>query len=52
MQFLHRRHYIAVVVESKVQFYGKAALDEFDRKAEITAWISVGGKGRSQGRWF
>jgi hypothetical protein len=37
MQFLHRRRYIAVVVESKVQFYGKAALDEFDRKAEITA---------------
>jgi hypothetical protein len=37
MQFLHRRRCIAVVVESKVQFYGKAALDEFDRKAEITA---------------
>jgi hypothetical protein len=32
MQFLLERHYVAVVVDGKVQFYGKAALDELKRQ--------------------
>jgi hypothetical protein len=32
MQFLSGRRYIAVVVDGKVQFYGKAALDELKRQ--------------------
>src|SRR5437762_10077969 len=28
MQFLYQRRYIAVVVDGKVQFYGKAVLDQ------------------------
>jgi hypothetical protein len=32
MQFLSRRRYIAVVVDGKVQFYEKAALDELKRQ--------------------
>jgi hypothetical protein len=32
MQFLSRRRYIAVVVDGKVRFYGKAALDELKRQ--------------------
>jgi len=31
MQVLKQRRYIAVVVDGKVQFYGHAALDEFNR---------------------
>ncbi|SRR6266496_6666462 len=32
MQFLSGRRYIAVVVDGKVQFYGKAGLDELERQ--------------------
>ena len=32
MQFLLERRYVAVVVDGKVQFYGKAALDELKRQ--------------------
>ena len=32
MQFLSGRRYIAVVVDGKVQFYGKAGLDELKRQ--------------------
>ena len=32
MQFLQERHYIAVVVDGRVQFYGKAGLDELKRQ--------------------
>jgi hypothetical protein len=31
MQFLSGRRYIAVVVDGKVQFYGKARLEELER---------------------
>ena len=30
-QFLSGRHYVAVVVDGKVQFYGRSALDQLDR---------------------
>ena len=33
MQFLHQRRYIAVVVDGRVQFYGRAAWDELKRQA-------------------
>ena len=32
MQFLSGRRYIAVAVDGKVQFYGKAGLDELERQ--------------------
>lgn len=32
MQFLSARRYIAIVVEGKVQFYGKAGLEELERQ--------------------
>jgi len=32
MQFLSGRRYVAVVVDGKVQFYGKAGLDELERQ--------------------
>ena len=32
MQFLSGRRYIAVVVDGKVQFYGKAGLDELEKQ--------------------
>ena len=33
MQFLKQRRYVAVVVDGKVQFYGRAALDELTHGA-------------------
>ena len=33
MQFLKQRRYVAVVVDGKVQFYGRAALDELKKGA-------------------
>ena len=33
MQFLKQRRYVAVVVDGKVQFYGRAALDELKHGA-------------------
>jgi len=32
MQFLRERRYVAVVVDGKVQFYGKAGLDDLERQ--------------------
>ena len=32
MQFLSGRRYVAVVVDGKVRFYGKAGLDELERQ--------------------
>jgi hypothetical protein len=32
MQFLSGRRYIAAVVDGRVQFYGKAGLDELKRQ--------------------